>query len=215
MVYKWYSFLNLLIALPAITAFARARYTARVFRSFYILLWLGLGNEILSWVLVYREGTNATSSNIYVLLEYFLLLKLFYGWEQGRRRLYIACALFGLLVWITDNWLLHSLLDNNSLFRAVYAFVLVLLSIDRINRLAVLEKARLFSNASFILCAGFLLYYCTRAFAEVFNLFPLQLDAHFYRALWWTLAFVNVLANLIFTGGILCIPRKEAFILHY
>lgn len=215
MLYKWYSFLNLLIALPAFAAIARARYTVRAFRPFYVLLWIGLANELLSFALVYRYATNAVSGNIYVLLEYFLLLAQFYRWEQRRKGLYLACGVAGLVVWVSDNCLFNSLQDNNSTFRAVYALVIVLFSTDRVNRLAVLEKARLWTNASFILCTGFLLYYSTRAVAEVFNIFPLQLGAAFYRALWWFLAFVNVFANLIFTGGVLCIPRKEAFILYY
>jgi len=212
--YVFHSISNLSVAVPAMAVFFVTR-PARAYYPFIALLWLGAVNEVLSWCLVFTIRTNAVNGNLYVLAEYGLLLWQFCRWNRWPARIFAWFALPGLALWAADNLALHSLSDNNSVFRAGYAFLVVLLSIDRVNRLVIYEKARLIKNASFWICTGFLLYYCIKAFAEVFNAFPLHLPGHFYMVLWSLLSFINLIANIIFTKAVLWIPRKSELILHY
>lgn len=215
MPYWFYVISNFSIALPALAGIVRYRRVAAAWHPFLLLCCLGLGNELLSFWLMNRVRSNMVNSNCYVLAEYLLLVWQFARWNRWPKASAWYAGVSGMLAWLTDNLLWHHLRDNNSFFRVTYSVAIVLFSIDRINRLAVLEKARLWKNASFVVCTGFLLYYCMKATCEAFNLFPLQLDNHFRLLLWSVLSVINLFANLVYFGGILWIPRKEAFILHY
>ena len=213
--YGWHIVSNLSIALPAAAAFARRRELPAAWYPFLALLWLGFFNEILSLVLVYTIHTNAVNGNIYVLLEYTLLLLQFRCWNHKYTRLCWFAFAAGLAAWVTDNLFLHSPLDNNSYFRIFYSFVIMFFSMDRLNRAAVLERQNLFKNAAFLACTGFLLYYCSKACIEVFNAVPLNLSPLFYMHLWGSLSMINFVSNLIYFTGVLCIPVKQELILPY
>lgn len=86
---------------------------------------------------------------------------------------------------------------------------------DKMNSLIVNEKGRLLRQASFLICAAFLLYYGCKLFVEVFHLFRLPFSNAFYDYLWMTLSVVNGIANIIYVIAVICIPTREEFILHY
>jgi len=208
-------FLNHSIVLPAVLGAVRFKKIVSSFIPFIILIWLGLLNETLSLALIFSNGSNALNSNIYVLLEYGIILWQFYEWNQDGKKKYYFFALAGVAVWILDNGVLNSPMDNNSIFRVFYSIVLVFFSIDQVNKILIYEKGRLIKNAMFLICVTFLVYYGCKAFIEVFNAFRLGLSDHFFRHLWMILYFVNVFANIMYAIAIVCLPTKQEFILPY
>lgn len=207
--------LNLSVAFPAIIGLTRFRFISSDYYPFIIVICLGLFSELLSIVMVYNTGSNAINSNIFVLLEYGLILFQFYKWNYNSFKKYYVFALLGFTVWCIDNFFINSIIENNSLFRVFYSFVIVFLSIDQLNKIIVNEKNVLFKNAMFAICIGFLFYYTCKAFVEVFNAVHLGLSYNFLWNLWIILYFVNVVSNVIYALAILCIPRKHEFTLPY
>jgi hypothetical protein len=208
--------LNYSILIAAIIGIIRFKSIIRDYYPFIFIIWLGVFNETLSLVLIFTLGRNTVNSNIFVLLEYLLIVYQFYKWnnKKGLKK-YVILALLGLAVWSADNLVLNSITHNNSLFRAFYSFLVVFFSIDQVNKLVIYERGPLFKNPMFIICITFLLYYGFKAFVESYNLFHLGLSKTLLRDLWIILYFVNGIANLLYALAVLWIPTKVKFILPY
>jgi hypothetical protein len=208
--------LNYSILIAAIIGIIRFKSIIRDYYPFIFIIWLGVFNETLSLVLIFTLGRNTVNSNIFVLLEYLLIVYQFYKWnnKKGLKK-YVILALLGLAVWSADNLVLNSITHNNSLFRAFYSFLVVFFSIDQVNKLVIYERGPLFKNPMFIICITFLLYYGFKAFVESYNMFHLGLSKTLLRDLWIILYFVNGIANLLYAIAVLWIPTKVKFILPY
>jgi hypothetical protein len=206
---------NLSIAIAAIIAMVRFKLVTREYYPFLFLLWLGLFNELLSLVFIYTIRTNTVNSNVYVLLEYGLILLQFFYWNDDKRQKYYLLALLGLAVWTADNFFINSITRNNSLFRVFYSFVIILFSINQINKILIYERDPVLKNAMFLICITFLFYYGCKAFMESFNMLHLGFSSNLLENLWIILYFVNVITNLLYALAVLCIPTRTKFSLPY
>ena len=207
--------LNHSIIIAAIIGMVRFRYIIRNFYPFLFIIWLGLINESLSLVMIFSTRNNAINSNVFVVLEYLLILFQFYKWNGGDSRKYYFLACLGLIVWIADNFIINTITQNNSLFRSIYSLIIVFFSINQVNKIMIYEKGILIKNAMFIICITFLFYYGCKTFVEAFNVFHLGLSNLFLWNLWIILYFVNVIANVLYALALLCIPTKQEFTLPY
>jgi len=203
------------ILLPAIAGIIRYKLVLKDFRPFFWLLWLGVINETVSVISIYSITSNSVNSNIYVFLEFCFILLLYYRWRDSRPRNFIVLGVLGLLVWVSDNILMHHITENNSLFRMFYSFVIVFLSIDMVNRILVLDTSPVYKNPMFLIAFAFVFYYAFKGYVESFNVLHLGLSRETLNSLWKILYFVNVVANLIFTTAVLCMPKKQKFIMPY
>ena len=203
------------ILLPAVTGFVRYKSVLKDFRPFLYLLWLGVLNETISVLFIYTIGSNTVNSNIYVFLEYALILFLYYRWSESRPGRYIVLGVAGFLVWFLDNIVIHGISENNSLFREFYSFVIVFLSVEVIFRVLVYEISEVYKNAMFLIAVAFVFYYGFKAYVESFNVLHIGISSETLKGLWKFLYFVNVVANLIFTTAVLCMPKKQKFITVY
>jgi hypothetical protein len=208
-------FYNHSIAIAAVIACFRIRSVTSDFYPFIIMIWLGLLNESVSLALIFNGSGNAVNSNIFVLLEFLLILFQFYKWNHGHFSKYSLIAFAGLVVWITDNLLLNTVQQNNSLFRVFYSFTILLFSIDHINRIIIFQNSRLKKNAVFLICLTFIFYYGFKACVESFNMVHLGLSTDLLRKFWIMLYFVNFITNLLFALAVLWIPTKQKYILRY
>ncbi len=203
------------ILLPAVAAVIRYKVVLKDFRPFFWLLWLGVLNETISLFSVYTIRSNMVNSNIYVFVEYCLILLLYYRWSESGSRKFAVLGVLGLLVWVTDNIVIHRITANNSLFREFYSFVIVFLSIEVIFRILVYETSAVYRNAMFLVAVAFVFYFGFKAYVESFNVLHIGLSRETLIGLWKFLYFVNVVANLIFTTAVLCMPKKQKFIILY
>ena len=179
------------------------------------MIWLGLLNESMSLAFIFKGTSNTVNSNIFVLLEFLLILFQFYKWNKGNAAKYYLVAFVGILVWVTDNFLLNSIQQNNSVFRVFYSFAALLFSIDQVNRVIIFENSYLKKNAVLLICVTFIFYYGFKACVESFNMFHVGVSRNFLEKLWLILYFVNFITNLLLALAVLWIPTKRKIILHY
>lgn len=167
-------------------------------------------------VLIYAFNNNVINSNIYVFVEYLLLLLIFYRWNGllNTNRYYFL-LLSGLVIWALDNLWIHSIHTINSIFRVFYSIVVLFVSISHINKLIVFEKKRLVTNPVFLICTGFVIYYSYKAFIETFYILQLPFSNLFYLHLFQVLLFVNLFTNLVYAIAVICMPTKRAYYLPY
>lgn len=207
--------LNYSVTIAALIAVFRLKPIFQSYYPFILFIWLGLINETLSLLLIYKFRTNTANSNIYVLLEYCLILLQFHKWQGIKRgRLYLMISI-GFIAWVTDNLIINSIVDNNSIFRIYYSFIIVFLSIDQISKIIITERGGLLKNTKFLICIAFLTYYGCKAFIEVFNAFHLGFSDMFNRNIFMILYFANLFSNIVYAIAILCIPTKQEFSLQY
>ena len=140
----FYYISNYSILVAGIIAIFKFKNAASTFLPFFIFIWLGIGNEILSqFTSFYFRNTNV-NNNIYVLVESLLLLWQFSRWKLFDRHPNlpkILAATF-ILVWLVEVLFISNIKIVAGYFRVYYSFVIVLVSISMINKLITQETGQ-------------------------------------------------------------------------
>lgn len=192
-------------------AAAITRY-GRLSKRYLPLLWvliIGALNESVSYLTIRWFRNNLVNSNLYTIIEYFLLLLLFYRIKEQRKIWLIAASSIGLAVWCTDNLWLHELQHSNALFRIFSSMVIIWLSIDKITMLVLNGITDPYKKTDLLLCFSFFIYYTYRSFILLFKAFVPNQNTGFYAHLWLLLGLLNIATNLIYTLAILWIPKPQ------
>lgn len=205
--------LSLLIIIPAIIGAVRYRAMDAGFHPFvWICVMLTL-NETLRFILITQHVYDFVSYNIASLLCCLLYIWLFNKWGAFNEKKYWLPLLFTImpLCWLADHFIIngYQLPSLTHYFRACFSLMLVLLSVNRINKLILSEKKSLLKNSQFLICVCLVAYYTNRIVVDVFTLkgmsesFLFRLGS-FNRSL-------SIGLNLIFALAALWIPRKKNF----
>lgn len=206
-----YVLLNFTALIAPIIILLRRKYITGDYLPFVLASFLAAANEILSYCLISAGKTNTLTSNIYVLLEFFLWLWQFYKWSAAPGAMFGLFGLLALSAWCLGNWFIEFPTGSNSLFRIVTSIMMLFLAIDTINRKLVGSRLSLLPNPVLLVCSGILLYFGFKAFAETFLLVGTGFAGDFYKFLVFCLSAVNAITNLLFAIALICIPQKKEF----
>ena len=170
------------ITIGAVIGLVRFNKVLSTYRPFIVLLWLGFINHTLSVILNEIIRNNSVNSNIYVLFESLIYLYLFKKWGAFNKKeiLFYSYFIFLLGLWLYDNLIWHHITTINSLFRIVYSFILVFLSIGQLNKLIISAKKNILYNSVFLICTGIIIYFSYKATLEVFFFIRLKASDQFY-----------------------------------
>jgi hypothetical protein len=201
------------IIIPAVLGFWKFSGTNQDYHPFFFFIWFGLLNEIISTVVNFSGSSNAINSNIYVLIESFLILWLFRRWKLFKNyNIFYALVFLYLAAWVAENLFISRITFFNSYFRILYSFGTVLMSIQVVNQLIVRQQKSMTTNATFIISIGFIIYYTYKILVEVFWVYGLNKNSEFRENVYNILHFINLFCNLIYALAIVWIPRKKEFI---
>ncbi len=206
---------SLSISIAAVIGAIRYKKVSSDFYPFIYLLWIGLASELLCLVIALYFKNNIVIGNIYVLIESLFLLWQFSNWmnyKSGKRK-YLLIGILFFAIWLTDNLLMHDITRINSFFRVSYSFIIVFLSMEQINLVFLSERDNVLKNATFLLCAAFIVFFVFKALFEVFYMINVRMSDNFYHTLFLILVIVNFFTNLIFAIAVLWIPKKLKFTL--
>lgn len=184
-----------------------------VFYPFIFLMWLGLINEVISFLFIRSGHSNAVNCNIYALFESILIAWFFKNqrlFNENNRRFTGIIILFAVL-WVIQNFFISSILRFNTYFNAVYSLIVVLMSIHLINRIIISEKKMIAGNPVFLICVGFILFYTCTVLVEIF--YGLDSSKEFRLHVYRIMTFINLLVNLIYALAVLWIPGKRKYTL--
>ena len=209
--------LNLFIIVPAIAGLVRFSKVNPIFFPFFISIWVSACNTIFGGLIVQFGYYNTVHYNIWFLLDAYIYLWVFKKWnlfESNKSFLFLWIGLS--TAWLFETIFFSKLVfEYNSYFRILYCFVVVLLSINRINYLLMGERKSLYKNPMFIICCTLVLLNTITVLAESFFAFNLQLGAAFRIKMERMIVFTGLICNLVYTLAILWMPKKQAFILQY
>ncbi len=215
--YQVLAILSYLIFLAAIIGAIRFKRILKSYRPFIFFVWTASLNEIASTICIGIRKNNHLNLNIYVIIEYLLILLLFIKWDYFKRKriFYNTLLIIGCIVWILDNLVFHSLDTNNSFFKIFYSIVLVYLSVEEINNVIFNKPKNLLRNAKFIICVSFLIFFTYSATFYVIFFWKPVMSNNFYQNVFFILVFVNLFINIIYALVMLCMPTKQEFTLPY
>lgn len=208
---------SLSIGIGAIIGWIRVRKTDPAFLPFLWFTWLGSANEIMSILLVKAGYSNAINYNVFSLLEALLLTWQFKRWLLFRRQekfYYLILVLF-VAGWTLETFVTGKLHLFNSYFIIVHSSIIVLMSVNMINKVMFEDPSTLFKNPVFLICMGMIIFFTYFILIEAFWLNGLNRSKSFRIHIYEMLPYVNLFTNLIFALAILCIPLKRQYILRY
>ena len=204
------------ILLPIIIGLVRFRRLDRSYQPFFLLLLIGFVTEIVGFILIQGyEKSNYVIVNIYVLIEWALIAWQFHVWGflQGRKSIFYGLLGFTTLCWIVENLAFGHITGIVPYFRFLYFFLIVLISINKINYMITHEMRNLFSNPKFLICIGFIIYFVYMIVD--FWAFEISLlgDQSIVLRISFLMDYVNALANVIYGIAFLMLPKPQKFTL--
>ena len=208
--------LSFSIAIGAIIGLVRLKNTDQAFLPFILFLCSGFLNETISVIRIAYKYGSTINNNIYVLVSALLVLWLFKNWKVlGRwaQKGFYALALLFIVVWVWEVFIYSSIKYVASYFRIVYSFVIVLLSIQMINRLLLEDKTRLLRNPVFLICLSFVVFFTYKVLIEIFWLYGLNSSTNFGIQVFRIMIYVNLAVNLVYALAALWMPRKRESLL--
>jgi hypothetical protein len=202
------------ILLPIIAGLIRFHRIDKRYRPFLLLLFIGFIVEIISFSLIRLKISNGIALNIYKLIEWLLIAWQFHVWGllQQKKNLFYALMIVTSLLWAAECVVFG--MDNFSpYFLFFYSFLIVLLSINKINFMITHEMRNLFINPRFLICIGFIIYFIYMIVdywaSEISKLGKPEISI---TLVFWG-SYINVLANIIYATAFLLIPKPQKFTL--
>jgi hypothetical protein len=207
--------LSLTILIPLIAGLVRYRRIGMMYRPFFYLIILDTVTELVSGYLIrVAHVHNAISSNIFVLLEWSLIWWQFYVWDlHSRREVFMAILLFPIAIWITENLAFGHIREFPPYFRVFSAFLIVMLSVNKINFMITHDDRKLYGNPIFLICIGFIIYFIYRIIFKWAYQTSLSGATETTNIIIMLNGWVNALTNIIFAIALLMIPRPQKFTL--
>ena len=217
MLYSILSSLSFSIYIAGIIGVVRFKKINQQYYPILYSIWLGCLNEIISISLAHNFSNSSISNNIYILVESILLIFFFknLGLFNSRKIiLYLIIAGF-ICEWFIENFILGQITVVSAYFSIFSSFVIVLMSINTINELIIRNSSRIFANATFLLCLGFIVFFTYQVLVYAFWIYGAQSDTGFLLNIFTILIYINLLTNLIYALAVLWMPKKLEFTLPY
>lgn len=203
------------IFIAGVIAIVRFKKINKIFYPFLICLWIGCINEVLSEILIESGNTTLANNNVYVLIESIMLLWYLKNtglFHKSRLTMPILSGFF-LITWFTENLLNHTLQKQDYYFRIIYSFVIVILSINAVNKIIVTNRKSILRNADFLLCIGFIIYFAYKALVQAFAIYGYdKANMSFLMGIYDLMMYVNFSINLVYALAVLWMPKRLAYI---
>jgi hypothetical protein len=204
------------ILLPLIIGLIRLRRIDKSYQPFYCLLWIGFITELISFILIKGFGkSNFIPVNIYALVEWTMIAWQFHVWGflRQRKRVFYALLTFTTLFWIVENLVPHASSGVVPYFRFLNFFLIVLLSVNKINFMITHDNRNLFRNPKFLICIGFIIYFIFMiVYFWAFEVSRFG-KSEITSSIIILMVYVNALTNIIYAIAFLFIPAPVKFTL--
>jgi hypothetical protein len=202
------------ILFPLIIGLIRLKAVKKNYLPFFCNLSLGCLVEIISYNLIKMHHiSNAIPTNIFVLAEWILLFYQFHQWGFLKKQKKNLSLLLGIpvLLWIIENLIFWKIVEFSPYFRVSYSFLLVLMSISKINFMITYDHKNLFRNPVFIICIGFIVYFIYQIVYEwAYQLSRIE-STYFTETISYLFGYMNALVNIIFGVAFLLIPVQRKY----
>lgn len=201
--------------LPLIIGLVRYRRLGKTYRPFLLLLVIEVLNQLVSYITLRKMHNNSVPNNIYGLLEWILIAWQFHVWGllRNNKRVFYLLVVLVSLIWVVEDLVLGGITDWPPYFQVFYAFVIVLMSVGKINFMITHDDRNLSGNPIFLICIGFIILFIYEIVLEWAYQMSLQGATETTTRIIYGYGYVDVLVNIIFAIALLKIPRPQKFTL--
>jgi hypothetical protein len=198
---------------PFLVGLWRYRQLDARYLPFLILIWTGAMNDQVSYLSGKLFRTNAPNSNLWFLTEVLLCIWSFHCWRLFRNsRIPRALAAAFTVLWLLETFVLRNIFDFSVYSHILFAFSIVLMSVQYINKLIVTEQQLTLRNGDFLICISLVIFNSTNVLTECFWLYGYGSDKVFAAQVFSIVTITNLISNVIFGFALLWIPRKQVFL---
>jgi uncharacterized membrane protein YfcA len=175
--------------------------------------------EIITYVLLRQNGREivAAIGNFSNIIEFSFFTWLFHNWGLFNFKkhvfllvlsVYVAC--WGILIFIIGNVTVF-----NKFFPIIYSLTLVLFAVTAFNKFVIQDRKALLKNPKLWISLGvviaFSFFLLKSAVTLSTYLYGEQVSKAFVLAIQNIVVYSNLVGNLMYAIGALCIPKKQSF----
>jgi hypothetical protein len=208
---------SLSIFIVGIIGIIRFKKINAIYYPFLFSIWIGCVTELISLILAENNIRSYVNNNIYIFIESILITFLFknLGLFKASKKVFYVLIISLILGWLVENIILGNITTFSVYFTIYSSFIIVLMSITIINRLLVKSRRKFFTNASFLLCIAFIIYFTFQVLVYSFWVYGVQSDSGFLLNIFSIMVYINLLTNLIYALAVLWMHKKQEFTLQF
>ncbi|MEO6230410.1 MAG: hypothetical protein ABJB11_13645 [Ferruginibacter sp.] len=198
------------IFFAAIIGLARFKNLDREYYPFIYCTWLAAINEVVSFLLTRWGFTNIINNNIYILLEALFITWQFKKWDTfgGNTKIFTGLFKLILVAWLLEYTVFSSINKVGFFCRIFYALLIVLMSINITSWLLVNSRGVLLKNPTFLICAGYIIFFTFKILTEALWLFGVTFSEPVSIQVYIIFTWINFFVNILFFIAVLCIPPR-------
>lgn len=206
--------LSLSIAFSAAIGLAKFARMEPAYHPFVYYACLATIIEVIDFILLNQKMYSALClvTNMYSLAEFFLLTGLFnnLGLFKRKKKMFMVIRIFFFLLWFVTLFIRGYDKLNYPFFIAM-SFVIIFFSISTFNRMIVNDRKNIFTNPTFWICIGTIIFYTYFILLNTVNLtFPqAKGEPLFKKGLFAVRIYSNLLVNLLYAIAVLWMPKKK------
>jgi hypothetical protein len=195
--------------IPAILALIYIRKAESSLQILKLLFVFAGVVEIIATSLAYLKINNQLLGDVYFLVE-GILIGLFCYYKLGKKYKwrFVLLGLTYLAVGIYTSLFLDPAFGFNSIFRTTESLIILILSGSVLIHIINKEGVNLLQIPEFWIISGFFIYFTVNISLFLSGKFIMSSDNSELRQLWIIHSLVNILANILFTLGIVRIKPK-------
>jgi len=209
--------LSLCIGFTVIIGVVKYKTIDKSYYPFFYLACISLLVEISSFILSRNDMKNAIPViiNVFCLLEFFFYAWLFNLWGlfNFNRKIFLFVITLFFTGWIIITFFAGIITKPNFYFRVIYSMTLLFFAVTSFNKFVIPNRAAIFKNPKFWILTGMIIFFSFYLLIQSANLsiFGINTSKGFRRGLYGIVSYSNLIVNLMFAIGALCIPRKKNF----
>ncbi|GAB2830124.1 hypothetical protein [Ferruginibacter profundus] len=209
--------LSLSIAPAVIIGIIKFKTIDKSYYPFFYLADIALLVEIVNYLLLEKEtyAIKVVLINVYCFVEFFFYTWLFHLWGlfnfKQRYFVYVTVCMF--VVWLVCSFYITSFTSPNMYFRVIYGTILLFFAVTAFNKLVIQDRAYLLKNPKFWILLGVIIFFAFYILSRTatLSLYGIDTSKQLQRGLHGVIDYSNLIVNLMFAIGALCIPRKKNF----
>lgn len=204
------------ILFPFFAGLVRRRRISDGYQPFFTLIVVAVLTEIINGYLIkVHHHSNAIPTNIYALIECMLIAWQFHVWGllQSKKPIFYGLLVVFFLGWVYEDLVLGAITGFPPYFRFLYSFLIVLLSVNKINFMITHDNRNLLRRPDFLICIGFIIFFIYKIIYEWAYQASLFGQSDITSNIIMLFGYFNAGTNIIFGIAFLLIPARQKFTL--
>jgi hypothetical protein len=211
--------LSLSIVFTLIVGVIRYKKIDPSYYPFFYLALISFFVEILSYVLmkINESGIAGAVGNISNFCDFFFFTWLFHNWGlfNFKRSIFLYVSILYFVCWVVLIFFVTGITTYNKYFPVIYSLTLVLFAVTAFNKFVIQDRKALIKNPRLWISLGvviaFSFFLLKSAVVLSMSLYGVQFSRDFRRSLQDIVVYSNLLVNLMYAIGALCLQKKQNF----